>query len=85
MTCLCPDYVLEIARQIEAERKAKGIVDTRVLVRRGQLVLSLEPEELGPDDWVLAADDPYFRKKGRQRAVVEAWEGWRPGDDDTGA
>ena len=34
MTCLCPDYILEIARQLEAERKGKGTVDTRVLMRR---------------------------------------------------
>jgi len=77
MTCLCPDYILEIARQIEAERKATGIVDTRVLVRRGQRVLALQPEELGPDDEVVPRDAPRFRKKGRPRAVVEAWKGQR--------
>ena len=49
-----------------------------MLVRRGRLVLGLLPEELGPDDEVLADDDPYFRKKGRPRAVVEAWRGTPP-------
>jgi hypothetical protein len=81
MTCLCPDYVLEVARKIKAERIAKGIVDTRVLVRRGRRVLALEIEEIGPDDEVLSDGDPYFRirKKGRLRAFVEAW-GVRSGD-----
>ena len=50
------------------EQRARG-----VLVRRRRMVLVLLPEELGPDDEVLADDDPYFRKKGRPRAVVEAW------------
>jgi hypothetical protein len=81
MTCLSSGYVLEIARKIEAERKAKGIVDTRVRVRRVRLVLLLEPEELGPDDWVLADDDPYFRKRGRLRVVVEAWAAGAGCDD----
>lgn len=54
-----------------------GTVDTQVLVRRGRRVLVLEPEELGPDDEVVPRSDPLFRKKGRQRAVVEAWKGLR--------
>jgi hypothetical protein len=58
----------------EIEVKEEG----RVLVRRGRLVLSLQPEELGPDDEVIPDDDPYFRKKGRLRVVVEAWRDNRP-------
>jgi hypothetical protein len=49
------------------------IAETRVLVRRGRLVLALEPEELGPDDEVVPRDDPLFRKPGRIRVRVEAW------------
>src|SRR5262245_56470654 len=45
----------------------------RVIVRRGRRTLALQIDDLGPDDEVLADDDPYFRKKGRPRVVVEAW------------
>jgi hypothetical protein len=57
-----------------AARRAREDRARRVLVRRRRRVLVLLPEELGPDDEVLADDDPYFRKKGRPRAVVQAWK-----------
>ena len=63
---------LHLAAQRAREERAR-----QVIVRRGRRVLGLLPEELGPDDEVLADDDPYFRKKGRPRAVVEAWRGRR--------
>jgi hypothetical protein len=56
-----------------AAQRAREERPRRVLVRRGQLVYALFPDELGPDDEVLADSDPYFRKKGPSRTVVEAW------------
>jgi hypothetical protein len=64
---------LHLAAQRAREERAR-----QMLVRRGRLVLVLLPEELGPDDEVLADDDPYFRKKCQPRAVVEAWRGKPP-------
>jgi hypothetical protein len=62
-----------LGRHLAAQRAGEDRA-RRVLVRRGRRVLGLLPEELGPDDEVLADDDPYFRKKkGRPHAVVEAW------------
>jgi hypothetical protein len=66
---------LYLAAQRVREERARGVI-----VRRGRRVLVLLPEELGPDDEVIPDDDPYFhRKKGRLRAVVEAWG---PPDDE---
>jgi len=71
MTVFSLDYMIEIGRKLEAEGK---LDDGRVLVRRGRMTLVLRPDQLGPDDEVIPDDDPYFRKRGRPRVVVEAWE-----------
>jgi hypothetical protein len=65
-------------RKIAAAVEAAGL-SIHVFVRRGPRVLSLPIGKVGPDDEVLADDHPIFRKKGRQRVVVEAWG--PPGDE----